>query len=232
MTVARFLDRFDVILLDMCGTFMFGHDRLGPDEDYYATYRALGGRRLDPITLTAIVRTTAEALVRLYNTPSHFDDFPSVREAFQVYGGAAEQDLDLLERLFTSHEIGQVPLEHHAFIAQVARTHRLGVVSNICAHPDLWLSRFDDSGVFREFEVLTFSSEGRTIKPSPRFFARALSRFPAHARFLFAGDSLERDIIPAKGLGLATAWIAPPGSIHPAADRVVTSLPDLAELPS
>jgi len=38
----RFLDQFPVLLLDMNGTFMFGHDRFGPDEDYYATYRPLG----------------------------------------------------------------------------------------------------------------------------------------------------------------------------------------------
>ena len=43
----RFLDQFSVLLLDMNGTFMFGHDRFGPDEDYFATYASLGGRNLD-----------------------------------------------------------------------------------------------------------------------------------------------------------------------------------------
>ena len=39
----RVLDRFKVILLDMNGTFMFGQDRFGPEEDFAATYRRLGG---------------------------------------------------------------------------------------------------------------------------------------------------------------------------------------------
>lgn len=38
-----FLDNFSAILLDMNGTFMFGHDRFGPEEDYYATYCVMGG---------------------------------------------------------------------------------------------------------------------------------------------------------------------------------------------
>jgi len=42
----RFIDEFSAVLLDMNGTFMFGHDRLGPEEDYWETYRALGGSRL------------------------------------------------------------------------------------------------------------------------------------------------------------------------------------------
>ena len=28
-----FIDAFDVILLDLNGTFMFGHDRFGPEQD-------------------------------------------------------------------------------------------------------------------------------------------------------------------------------------------------------
>ena len=42
----RFIDQFSVLLLDMNGTFMFGEDRFGEGEDFYRTYRALGGRRL------------------------------------------------------------------------------------------------------------------------------------------------------------------------------------------
>jgi hypothetical protein len=40
------LSRFTVVLLDMNGTFMFGGDRFGPEQNYADTYHALGGRRL------------------------------------------------------------------------------------------------------------------------------------------------------------------------------------------
>ena len=41
------------------------------------------------------------------------------------------------------------------------------------------------------------------------------------------GDSLDRDIRPARSLGLQTAWIAPAGAAAREADVVIASLPDL-----
>lgn len=120
----RFLDQFSVLLLDMNGTFMFGHDRFGPDQDYFATYQRVGGRSLD-----------RESVLRI-------------------------------------------------------------------------------------------------VKPSRLLFERALAGVPPNSTVLFVGDSLERDIIPAKTLGLSTAWIAPLGSADPAADVVVGSLSELAEIAS
>jgi HAD superfamily hydrolase (TIGR01549 family) len=223
-----FLDNFSVLLLDMNGTFMFGHDRFGPSEDYFSTYQSLGGRRLDREGLTTIMQASCDALLSIYETPERYDDFPTLAEAFRLYGQASAEDLTTLEQLFAAHEIGHVPPSHRDFLKHTATTHALGVVSNICSHPDLWLHAREASEVFGVFTALAFSSEGRSIKPSPTLFRRALASFPQDARVLFIGDSLERDIIPAKGLGLSTAWIAPPGSAHPAADRVVTSLPDLS----
>ena len=37
---------YDVLLLDLNGTFMFGQDRFAPDEAFGETYRGLGGTRL------------------------------------------------------------------------------------------------------------------------------------------------------------------------------------------
>jgi putative hydrolase of the HAD superfamily len=87
-----------------------------------------------------------------------------------------------------------------------------------------------ESGLLALFKTVVFSSQGRSIKPSPRLFQQALSAFPENSAILFVGDSLERDIIPAKALGLSTAWIAPLGAADPAADVVVESLPALAEV--
>ena len=64
------LSRFVAVLLDMNGTLMFGGDRFGPDQDYAATYRTLGGSRL----ATEIVQTTITAcyatMERIYNDPA------------------------------------------------------------------------------------------------------------------------------------------------------------------
>lgn len=223
----RFIDRFEVLLLDMNGTFMFGHDRFGPEEEYFATYCRLGGERMHRELLQATMHTTCESLLRIYETPTRYDDFPTLREAFAEFGCAMEEDLAVLERVFAAHEIGTVPASHARFLQQVGLTHSLGLVSNICAHPDLWLRTCESAAVFECFTTRVFSSEGRSIKPSAKLFRRALEGFPSGSRVLFVGDSLERDIIPAKAIGLSTVWIAPPGSAHTAADRVITSLPDL-----
>jgi putative hydrolase of the HAD superfamily/5'-nucleotidase len=55
-------------------------------------------------------------------------------------------------------------------------------------------------------------------------FRRALQSFPADSRVLFVGDSLHRDIEPAKTLRLATAWINASGETSPYADYILPSL--------
>src|SRR3954469_11525308 len=94
----RFLDQFTVLLLDMNGTFVFGHDRLGPDQDYFATYARVGGRNLDRASVGRIVNGAIEALWRAYDDPERFDDFPSVAEILERCRDEMDQaDLPLIE---------------------------------------------------------------------------------------------------------------------------------------
>jgi HAD superfamily hydrolase (TIGR01549 family) len=222
----RFLDQFDVVLLDMNGTFMFGHDRLGPEEDFHRTYHAVGGRKLDPPAVRAIMRATCDALLAAYDDPAHFDDFPTLREALPRHG-CAPPEIEILEQVFALHELGSCPPDYVTFLHRLAGTHRLGVVSNICAPPAAVEARLRESGLDGVFTHTTFSSAARNIKPSPVIFRRALAAFPADSRVLFVGDSLDRDIRPARNLGLATVWIAASGGTASEADVVIASLPDL-----
>ena len=222
-----FLDQFDVVLLDMNGTFMFGHDRLGPEEDFYQTYQAVGGRSLEKHAVTSIMRSTCDTLLAAYDDPAHIDDFPTLREAFPKHG-APEEEVEVLEQVFALHELGKSPPAHVRFLHGLARTHQLGVVSNICAPPSACEARLRETGLDGVFTSTIFSSQARSIKPSPAIFRRALAAFDAGARVLFVGDSFERDIRPACGLGLGTAWIAPPGTRAREADVVIASLPELA----
>lgn len=226
----RFLNQFDVVLLDMNGTFMFGHDRLGPEEDFHRTYHALGGRKLDRPALTGIMRSTCDALLTAYDDPAHFDDYPTLREAFPRHGRAPLDEVEILEQVFAQHELGSCPPDHVEFLHRLAGTHRLGVVSNICAPPAAVEARLRDVGLDGVFIHTVFSSAARNIKPSPVIFRRALAAFPADCRVLFVGDSLDRDIRPAKSLGLGTAWIAAAEIAAPEADAVIATLPDLEAL--
>jgi FMN phosphatase YigB (HAD superfamily) len=217
-----FLDPFDVILLDLNGTFMFGHDRFGPEQDYFATYQANGGTRLDRATLTTTMERCLDELLRMYEDPAHFDDFPTLPEAFTVFAGAQIDDLPTLCATFAAHELGSVPPAHAAVLQHLSTTHRLGLVSNICGDPAVWRAHFAAVGLASVFTSTVFSSEGRSIKPSSRIFQQAFAAFPDAQRILFVGDSWERDIVPAKQLGCATTWISDTGS--GGADCVIPSL--------
>ncbi len=225
-----FLDHFSAILLDMNGTFVFDHDRFGPAEDYFATYLRVGGRNLDSAHVRSVITASFEWLSQAYCAAECFNNFPTVAEAFRELGDVHEDDISTLQRVFALHELGNIPPTHEIFLREAGLSHDLGVVSNIWSPPDLWLSSFRDSGILNLFRTIVFSSEGRSIKPSRLLFDRALVTLPPHSTTLFVGDSLDRDIIPAKALGLTTAWIAPLGSAHPAADVVVESLPRLREV--
>jgi putative hydrolase of the HAD superfamily len=207
-----FLDQFDVILLDLNGTFMFGHDRFGPAQDYYATYRASGGTRLDRAAVTAMVEHCLCELLRVYEDPAYFDNFPTLAEAFTAFAHAHVDDVPALCATFAAHELGSVPSAYVALLQHLSTTHRLGVVSNICGDPALWRAHFTSVGLASVFTTTVFSSDGRSIKPSSRIFHHALVAFQDAHRILFVGDSWERDMLPAKQFGWATAWISEVGS--------------------
>jgi putative hydrolase of the HAD superfamily len=225
----NFLSRYRVILLDLNGTFMFGHDRLGTGEDFHSTYAGLGGTRLGPDEVRRAVLSCCGSLARDYENPDRCDDFPSVAEALAAAApGLSEAELRLLEEVVALHELGSVPDEHAAFLRRLASSHRLGVVSNLWSLKGPWLAEFERAGIGGLFGSLVFSSDGRSMKPSPALFRRALAKLGADAgEAVFVGDSLRCDVRGAKATGLAAVWINPEGVSDEAADLVVSSLLDL-----
>jgi hypothetical protein len=72
------LDSTSAIALDMCGTFMFGHDRFGPDEQYGRTYRSLGGTTLSDDRVRAAIIACFRTMNTIYEDIARHDSFPSV----------------------------------------------------------------------------------------------------------------------------------------------------------
>ncbi len=208
---------------------MFECDRFGPEEDYYATYLSVGGHTLEREQLLPIMQLGNEAIMQAYRSPERYEDFPSVIEAFRDHARAPEEELPILERVFAAHEIGRtVPPAHQAFLRSVAPSHHLGIVSNLCARPAPGSTFFGWPASSPSLRRSCSPPRVGQSSPPPTLFRRALANLPPGAKVLFAGDSLERDIMPAKSLGMDTAWIAPAGSTDPAAHIVIESLPDLA----
>ena len=110
------------------------------------------------------------------------------------------------------HEIGTIPQTHVAVLRKLRETHRLGVVSNIWSKSDLYFDEFDRAGIRDLFDVIVFSSDHSHIKPSPYLFTKAIELLNVdRSTIAFVGDSLSRDIVGAKAVGLSTIWINPTG---------------------
>jgi FMN phosphatase YigB (HAD superfamily) len=233
------LARFSAVLLDLNGTFMFGHDRLGPDEDFHATYRALGGRRLAPESVRAAVSGCCAFLDHLYRDDARRDTFPSVAEALRRLSETRDlpsAERMLLERVIAEHEVGRVPAEYADVLRRLARTHRLGIVSNVWSRGDLYVEELRRVGVLDLFAAVVFSSDGDSIKPSRVMFDRAVAALGfERSEVVVVGDSLRCDVGGAAGAGLASAWIdsegrGPPGD-GSRPDWIIRDLRDLLAPP-
>ena len=205
------LSRFTVVLLDMNGTVMFGGDRFGPEQDFAATYRVLGGGRLAANVVQGIIAACYATMGAIYEDPARCDSFPTVLDTLRALPAGRdlpEAELELLERVIAQHELGSIPLAYARAITRLAATHRLGLVANILSRKGLWLDEFERAGVLHHFATTVFSSDSSSIKPSRKLFDQAVTALAApRSEVVFVGDSLRCDIGGATAAELAAVWI-------------------------
>jgi len=205
------LSRFTVVLLDMNGTFMFGGDRFGPEQDYAATYRRLGGGSLTARVVHDGVLACFNELGVIYEDPSRCDSFPGVLDTLRVLPltrDLPDSELERLEHVIAEHELGTVSDAYALGLRRLAATHRLGVIANLISRKERWLKEFKRAGVLDLFAATVFSSDGSSIKPSRKLFDQALRAVDVpKSEVVFVGDSLRCDIGGAAGAGLASIWI-------------------------
>jgi putative hydrolase of the HAD superfamily len=203
MSASRQLSRFAVVLLDMNGTFMFGGDRFGPEQDFAATYHRLGGRGLTSRVVRHVVLACFEELGVIYE-----DSVLDTLHNLPLTRNVPESELTLLERLIAEHELGTISDTYALALRRLAANHRLGVIANIISRKGPWLNEFARAGVLDLFATTVFSSDGCSIKPSRKLFDQALSAIAAPpSEVVFVGDSLRCDVGGAARAGLASIWI-------------------------
>lgn len=224
-----FLDRYKLILLDLNGTFMFGQDRFGPSENFGDTYRKLGGTKLTDKEVERAVRTIYHAMAADFDDPNKYDDFPQVADVIRsLHPALSSAERKLVEDVIAIHELGHVPEVYAAWLRQLARTHRLGLVANIWCKKGRWLRELERAGVLDLFESLVFSSDHNSMKPSLVIFDLAFRPFGVDKEeTVFVGDSWVHDIQGAKRFGISAVWINPAGGGAPPADYVVGDLREL-----
>jgi putative hydrolase of the HAD superfamily len=104
----------------------------------------------------------------------------------------------------------------------------LGVVSNGCGNVQVLCNEF---GYAPYLSAIVDSRRVALFKPDPAIYRHAatvIGAVPAHV--LMVGDSLERDVFPAKAVGMNTAWLNASAAAAPHA--VDVRLRALAELPA
>ena len=123
------------------------------------------------------------------------------------------------------------PAHHRPLLEQLARRHRLAVVSNFDYSPTA-LAILDAGGVRELFSAIVVSDEVGWRKPRPDIFQEALRRTGADPqRTLFVGDRADIDVVGAQAMGMDVAWINPAGEALPPGIKPPTyEIRDLAEI--
>jgi HAD superfamily hydrolase (TIGR01549 family) len=109
-----------------------------------------------------------------------------------------------------------------------ARGFRLGVISNGCGNTTVLC---EELGFAPYLQTILDSTEVGLRKPDTKFFMQAAAALQLEAReLLMIGDSIERDIQPARSLGMRTAWITTTAVETSEADVVLHSLGEVLDL--
>ncbi|MBI3769480.1 MAG: HAD family hydrolase [Deltaproteobacteria bacterium] len=112
-------------------------------------------------------------------------------------------------------------------LQRLAHRFRLGVVSNSYGNMPALLAE----AALAPFEIIIDSALVGVRKPDPAIYdlaARRLALPPA--AILHAGDSWERDVVPARAVGMRAVWLAPADASTPTAPADVRRIASLLEL--
>jgi 2-haloacid dehalogenase len=108
---------------------------------------------------------------------------------------------------------------------QLKTRFKLGIISNV--DDDLFAATA--RRLQTDFDYVITAGQARAYKPSKKIFELAKQRLGAEpGSWLHAGQSIYHDVIPAKSIGIATAWVNRP-SIRPGAGaaKQASGVPDI-----
>ena len=234
--VINFVSRHEVVILDLCHTFMFDCDRFSDSKSYSRAYTKIGGTRLSDLQVESAIERTFSILHDAGKHPENFEAFPQVRTVLAAVAkelNINSDEIEFLEEVFALHEVGTIPTDYAEVLKELRKKHRLGLLSNIWVRKTKYEEEMKKAGTYGLFENIVFSSDHGMLKPSRKLFDIALEPFRIdRSKVVYIGDSFERDVVGAKWSGLSSVWISlgkpvPEGSIlRP--DQIIDDLRNLA----
>lgn len=103
---------------------------------------------------------------------------------------------------------------------------RLGLLSNI--DDELLAQTRKLLGV--DFDLIVTAQQVRSYKPAPAHFTTARAKIPTTDRWLHAAQSYYHDVVPARALGISTAWVNRKHDTAPDGGKPDLEVPDLTAL--
>jgi len=205
------LGKYDHVMLDMNGTFLFDFDRFDESQNFGKTYIRSGYTNLSEEASQKLVRQAYDHMAVRYVDEAYYHQFPSVQQA--VVATAREvlsaDGIEELTDTFAQHELGILPEKHRRALDTLVEKRPLSVLSNLWAPKKRWLDMLPSWGLSQHFKALHFSSDGNEMKPHPAFFNRALKDLQLSPKqVLYVGDSYRCDVMGASGAGVDVVWLA------------------------
>jgi FMN phosphatase YigB (HAD superfamily) len=190
---------------------MFGGDLFNDQQDYEATYRSYGGTNLKNSELHEIIYYTYGQLLERSRDKAFQDDMITVEEFIKIdpfFVNYTSNDNVLIERVFAHHEFGSVPETCKQTMHKLSKTHRLCVISNVWCKSSYFIDQLKKDSVFELFELIIYSSDHRTVKPSPKIFNLAIEHFQVpKSKVVHIGDNYKRDVLGAKKSGITSILV-------------------------
>jgi 2-haloacid dehalogenase len=218
--VALDFDQFEVITFDCYGTLIDWESGILAAIDAVAARHSL---RIDPQEILALYsRLEPEAQAGSYK--SYRDVLRSVMHGI---GDSLGAKFDAVEEgsLAASLPSWKPFDDTVAALRRLKSKYRLGIISNI--DDDLFTQTARSLEV--PFDYVVTAQQVGSYKPSKRNFEKAIARIGLpREKILHVAESVYHDVIPAKSLGLSTAWVnRRMGKVGSGATRNVVGSPDI-----
>ncbi len=215
------------LLLDMNGTFMFGHDRFDATEDFSVHHKNIGGT-LPAAEINRVIRAAYQFLDRRYTDELFRDNFPSIRDAINAVKrrDLSEKEICMIIDTFSFHELGYISDEYMDVLLKLRERFELSAVIDIWSPKKNWVEMFESRGINKLFSASSFSSDRGMVKPSPKPFEIVVNQLNIpKEECLVIGDSPRRDLGGAYAAGIDCVLV---GDATDA--RALGSFPSLLEL--
>ncbi len=220
-------DRIEAVLLDMGGVLIPevpGYEGAAGDAELLHALAALGIE--EPETF---VRTRARRVRESYRELETSSTQPDLDK---VLGEDSAPVRKLLLGAFR-RQATQRPYAHaRRVVAKLARSYRLGLVSNNVIPGDHHARALGLAGILKHIECPAWSANFGLRKPDPSIIHHVLDCLGVPARrAILVGDKLHTDILAAERAGVRSVYLRKPGSPFEGAARPDFTIQHLGALP-